>query len=468
MWRTCAVVFRVWLCVATTASPALAQAHGSEVLVTGLEAQFQASIIRDRRLADDREQRLIAEAEARLRAARASFDQRMAGADASLAAARLDYARLVSEVALRDSAARAEVETYRQEARNLAAQSTPELLDAYQRFADGDQEGAYPVIASLTQAQVNARLAAAHATAAAQVRQQAKLRDIMRAQGRGSATAAEVLALWNQAVELNPQDVAAQLGRARLFLAVCRISEMRAAAFLARALAASIQEPNERARQLYDAHLFISLMAYRGTDLPGLFAGRVELARQAALTQRSPLEQLISEFEGVNASREVCSSRQQDGATAEIRRDLERSIGVVREQLTRLESAGSDATSLSLRALNHQWLGDSFIALSWLGDEPSEPFMLNPPSYYHAGDEYRAAERLRADLWRRERENAETRVDLAVAVALVERWRSYGLDGSYRPAYLETRMWLRELQNEGRLSEENAAFLEAFDRAARL
>jgi len=118
-------------------------------LVRGLEAQFEVGLIRERKLADDRESQLIASAETRLSRARAALDAAKGEARDStveLAAARADYAKLAAEVAQTDATARAEIAAYRAEAEGLAAQATPEKLAALQRFADGDRVGAWPVI----------------------------------------------------------------------------------------------------------------------------------------------------------------------------------------------------------------------------------------------------------------------------------------------------------------------------------
>lgn len=159
----------------------------------GLEAQYQAALIRERRLADDRELALITSYEARLRTARARADQRDAGAAADLEQARAQYAQLVEGIALRDAASRAEIAAYKAEAQGLAARATPERLAALQRFADGDRVGAWPVLEALRLAEDRAIETASNARRAVRWRQDAELREIMRV--NGEATAADVLAL---------------------------------------------------------------------------------------------------------------------------------------------------------------------------------------------------------------------------------------------------------------------------------
>ena len=187
--------------------------HGSPALVErvarGLEAQYQAALIRDRRLADDRELRLIADYEARLTQARRRADSRVAGAQAELERARADYAQLVETIALRDAASRAEIEAYRAEAQGLAAEATPERLAALQRFADGDRVGAWPALETIRLAEDRAIEAASNTRRAVRWRQDAELRDIMRF--NREATTEQVLALWEQAAALDPTDFWTQM-----------------------------------------------------------------------------------------------------------------------------------------------------------------------------------------------------------------------------------------------------------------
>ncbi len=244
------IVGLVWLALAAAAAPSAAAAPQAIALAPasleaqrvarGLEAQYQAALIRDRRLADDRELQLIATYETRLRTARTRAEGRVAGAAAALEKARADYAQLVQSIALRDAASRAEIEAYRAELRGLAASATPELLEAYQRFGDGDRVGAGPVIKALEQAQAAATMAAAGARAAVGLRRAAQSYEIMRL--RGEATTADVLALWDEAARLDPKDFWTQIYRARLALPLGETSKALDAANLALGVAQSPRE----------------------------------------------------------------------------------------------------------------------------------------------------------------------------------------------------------------------------------
>ena len=189
---------------AHAAELAAAQAERA-TLIEGLQAQFQVGLIRERKLADDREMQLIDQAEARLKTARAAADAEkndVRKANAELAAARADYAKLADSVAEHDAGARAEIAAYRAEAQNLAAQATPEKLAALQRFADGDRVGAWPVLEALTEAEDKAVEAAANVRRAAGQRELAALRVVMR--DHGEASVADVIGLYEKVVALDP------------------------------------------------------------------------------------------------------------------------------------------------------------------------------------------------------------------------------------------------------------------------
>ena len=243
----CSLARVIALCLIASAPLALpapvasAQAQTQAAAVAaGLAAQYEATLIRERRLADDRESRLLEEAEARLRQARQRADARVAGAEAALVQARTEYAALCATVTSREASLRAEIEAYRAEALGLVTRATPERLAALQRFADGDRVGAWPVIEELMQASVRARMAAASSAAAGEVREVAGLREIMRA--NGEATSAQVLQLWDQAASLDPRHMDTQLQRAVLLLDLGQAPQARAAAESGLALAANDAE----------------------------------------------------------------------------------------------------------------------------------------------------------------------------------------------------------------------------------
>jgi|CXWL01.1.fsa_nt_gi tetratricopeptide (TPR) repeat protein len=194
----------------------------AETVARGLEAQYQAALIRERRLADERELRLITDYEGRLLRARAEYDRGVAGAREALAQARADYAGLVQQIVLRDAASRAEVATYRAEVQGLAAQATPERLAALERFADGDRVGAWPVLEALRVAEDRAIEQASNLRRAVRWRQDAELRNIMRL--NGEATTEQVLLIWEQAAALDPQDFWTHIYSGRLYIELGRLA----------------------------------------------------------------------------------------------------------------------------------------------------------------------------------------------------------------------------------------------------
>jgi tetratricopeptide (TPR) repeat protein len=214
----------------------LASAQTQASLVAGLEAQYRAAIVRERRLGDERELRLIAEAETRMRGARAALVSAQgdrAGAERELEAARAEYVRLVNEVELRDATLRVEVEAFRAEVENRLPEATRELLEAYREFADGDRVSAWTTLEPLLLARANARRAAARAIAAQEVGQLARLREVMRV--NGEARIADVLALWTQMADLDPTRFYPQFQRASLALLLGDLPLAEAASALATA-----------------------------------------------------------------------------------------------------------------------------------------------------------------------------------------------------------------------------------------
>jgi tetratricopeptide (TPR) repeat protein len=230
LWR-CALVLSLLascLCVTPGAQAATGATPASEqeriAVIAGLQAQHQAALIRERRLADDGQQRLIADAQARMLGLRRQLDRARQDAGSAQQAlgdlteqlnqARADFARRVAEVSAREGRLHTELAAYRVELQGLVNRASPEKLVALQRFADGDRVGAWPVIKDITDATRRARdLAAARANAADQ-RELARLRNIMR--DNGEATTQDVLALWDEAAALDDSDFWTQIERGRL------------------------------------------------------------------------------------------------------------------------------------------------------------------------------------------------------------------------------------------------------------
>jgi tetratricopeptide (TPR) repeat protein len=213
----------------SAAAAGLAEAD-REALIQGLQAQHEVALIRERKLADDRETQLIAALESRLKAARAAAETAKGDARQAreqLASARSDYAKLAAQITQRDISARSDIESYHAEAQTTAQQASPDMAAALQRFADGDRVGAWPIIQSLAAAQ-QAAPGATGASKAASIRMLADLRKEMRA--HGEATTAEVLALYDQAATIDPSNFMLHLTRAELARDLGELTRARAAA----------------------------------------------------------------------------------------------------------------------------------------------------------------------------------------------------------------------------------------------
>jgi tetratricopeptide (TPR) repeat protein len=241
-WGSAAIVMATMAALAAPPSPSLALPLAAaeadrRSLVEGLQAQYEVALIRERKIADDRETQLIAALEGKLKAARAeaaSAKGDARAAYAALAAARTEYAALAARIAQKDPATASDVADYHAQAEATAAQASPQKLAALQRFADGDRTGAWPVLQALTDAEAKTAPAA---QLAKDLRQLAELRDVMRA--HGEATTADVEALYDRAAALDPSHFKTQIELARLARDGGDLARARAAAQQAISVAAS-------------------------------------------------------------------------------------------------------------------------------------------------------------------------------------------------------------------------------------
>src|SRR5580698_5503131 len=140
-WGSAAIVMATMAALAAPPSPSLALPLAAaeadrQALVQGLQAQYEVALIRERKIADDRETQLIATLETRLKAARAQADAAKGdarAANAALALARTDYAKLAGQIAQQDPATATDVAAYHDQAEGDAAQASPAQLAALQR-----------------------------------------------------------------------------------------------------------------------------------------------------------------------------------------------------------------------------------------------------------------------------------------------------------------------------------------------
>lgn len=202
-----------------------------EQLTDDLVAQKDATVIRDRKLADDRILAIMREDESQIRslgAQKRNLERRLqlslandrtvrkqlAETSGALQAVRRRYRELVGQTAERDALWAAERAGFRAEASATVAQATPEMLEALRRFADGDRVGAYPIIEALTEAEIRGRQTAANIRAAVQMRQLAERRAVMHA--NGEASTGDLLGVWMRAARLDPGDFNTQIQIRRL------------------------------------------------------------------------------------------------------------------------------------------------------------------------------------------------------------------------------------------------------------
>jgi tetratricopeptide (TPR) repeat protein len=310
------------------AQPAAAQQADRQALIQGLQAQYEVALIRERKMADDRETQMIGVLEARLRAARVQADAARGDArqaKVALVLARADYARLAAQVAGRDPGAQAEIAAYRAQAQTITAQASPEKLAALQRFADGDRTGAWPLLASIAAAE-DAAPGATEAGRASNARQLAGLRDIMRA--HGEATNADVLALYDKAAALDPTNFKTQIERARLARDLGDLARARAAAQQAvavssnegeRAVAltaigeqAARQGDNAEATQDFDQALATLQRLAAGDPTP-----RTQNDIATALQDKGDLQATLTDFAGARGSYERALAIRQRLAAAD-------------------------------------------------------------------------------------------------------------------------------------------------------
>lgn len=344
---------------AAAPSPAFAQAGAAaqadrQALVDGLQAQFEVALIRERKMADDRETALIGALEARLRTARAQADAARGdarAANAALAGARADYAKLADQIAARDPETQADVAAYHAQAERQADQASPAKLAALQRFADGDRTGAWTALQSIVAAE-DASGAATAASKAANARQLAELRDIMRA--HGEATTADVLALYDRAADLDPANFRTQVARVTLAADLGDLSRAQAAAKQALAVAGddnqrglAIRLIGEQAVTQADyataaADYNQALAIYQRTSAADPSAGNLRDALAKVLEDLGDLQVKLSDFSAARTNYGIAldirrrlaaaaptNATQQDEVTAVLQRigDLEIKVG---------------------------------------------------------------------------------------------------------------------------------------------
>jgi tetratricopeptide (TPR) repeat protein len=446
----------IGLALLTLNAPAWAQrtsvaAASTEAVARGLEAQYRAALIRERRLADDRELILIADAETRMREARRAFSEARgdrAGAQAALDAARAEYARLVEAAPLRDATTQIELEAFRAELQSRLPEATPELMAAYQEFADGDRASAWQTLEPLLSARAAARVAAARAVAAGEVRQLASLREIMRI--NGEATAEDALALWNQAASLDASDSRTHVSRARMAVYTNHLALAQEAA---EAALATARTPRERSLALDE----LGAALFRRNDLDGALARYAEslrISRElydqdpsdeknlrnliAGLLsvadlhkERGELSEALRQYdEALLAMRELQARAPNDpqnvrGLPAVLQRkgDTLNALGDIDGALAQFREALQTSGALyAANPVNEDLARDQSIILMRIGDA-----LMRRNDVDGAFAEYSAALQISSELHARDQSNVSLAYDHAVVLALLGRvWSERG------------------------------------------
>ena len=199
------------ICLLGPVSPALAQRDldaDSRALVQRLTLDRAATIVVIQKKADDREQELFAQLEAknsRLRARELALrreSQRRAAAESELKAIAGELAEItrqrqdaVNALAARDRQFAIEIEEYRRQMASIAGSPDPRKRAALAAYAEGDRKGAFAVLVDIQKAETRA-------VAAGWLELSLLALDM---KDRGELATADVIGIYEQAQRLSPE-----------------------------------------------------------------------------------------------------------------------------------------------------------------------------------------------------------------------------------------------------------------------
>ena len=192
-------------------------------VVTQIVNDYAAVIVAKQRQASAREDALLAELTAKDRRLRAELQTR-AATQAQLDAVAADREHLVDEIAQHDRRFAAEIGEYRRQVLLIANSSDPAKRAALARYADGDRVGAIRALDDLEEA---TERAAAKAFAA---ERRATAMLALDAYDRGELPLADVIARFDKAQGLDPENVEGWLRLSRLYREAGRFVDARRAA----------------------------------------------------------------------------------------------------------------------------------------------------------------------------------------------------------------------------------------------
>ncbi len=211
-----------------------------------IAAQYAAEQFRAARIGDETTQRLLAENDAnRRRIAAVLRDARATAAERDAAKARMaeldaQLGHLNGKLLASEQTGvelRAQLREYQRQITEAVESASPEVLAAYELYAQGDRETAFEVIDRLSQIEAAAAKRAGEIRAGALLRRPAQL--AMDRRDRGEMTLAQVIAAWERAQAADGAYYRGWIILTGLYDAAGRLPDARAAAERALAVAST-------------------------------------------------------------------------------------------------------------------------------------------------------------------------------------------------------------------------------------
>ena len=307
------------------------------LLVQRLVADSAAAVKAVKVLADEREQRLFAELEAKDHQLRRERSTSTA-VRKELATVTAERERLVLAIAGRDRQLAAEIAEYRKQVASIANSPDPRKRAALERYAEGDRAVGFEELEAILQAETKAHAAGWRELAALAL-------DRM---DRGEMDTAQVIPYYEKAQSLDPDHLWVWIDLQRLYQKAGRLSDARRAAEKTLALAV-----DDRSRSVAETELGDLLLATG--DLAG---AQKRFAQGLAIDQRLAAANPTS----AQAQRDLSVSLYRLGDVLEAARDLP-GARILFEKSLAIRERLADANSTSAQAQR-----DFSISLNRLGD----------------------------------------------------------------------------------------------------
>lgn len=323
---------------ALAATPPTDLNRSERALVEQLTAKRVAVIIRERRIATEREEKLLRRLEAkdkRLRAIEAKASSTQAQlADAQRERDKLarDRRKLVDQLAARDREFEAEIAAYREAVTGLAQTTNPKKRAALERYANGDRQGAFPILEDITRAENAARAKAAAIASAKNLRDLAPLAHEMK--DRGEKTTPEVIALYEEITALDRGVAWDWITLARLYDEGGQLEKARRAAESAVKVSSTARERSAGLNELAD----VAVKAGDLKEAKRLYEESLGIARRLAKANPGSAE----------AQRDVSVSCAKLGLVTGQHRYLAEALEIVRKLDATGRLAPSDRSMLAI------------------------------------------------------------------------------------------------------------------------